>query len=515
MRKLFDTCEEDPYFEIVGLVTLEDVIEEILQIEIVDETDILTDNRRKQKRKGIQFRQDFSDFAKIGEGEIGSQVISPQMGLAIFQYLSTAIEPFNRKFINENILRRLIGQKIYYFIEKDELEERTYLTTNSFISSGDELDDSKLLYKYGQPADYFIMILEGKVKVIVGNEKLTYESGPFTFFGVSALRPSAFITRMLMSCNSFACKSNPALNNLNNSLNQQTVSTLNTFSTRPISPESTPLLENHPLQSNTSSRPQSPEISSLVRSPSCNSELFNIQQQQIESHSFTPDFTVKAVENTLYMKIPRKVYLAAFRASLMERKDEFLQCDLDMFKEEIDNLIYNRLANNKPFGNQSTLNSNKIKKSSSDLIRDKKLSIASMPTHLHQLQQQQITAPVTSTSNCVSYQVGLKSPEIDNKQVDRYKAQSSSRPIRKFIKHQSMPSSTNPASENYLSGTNLANLNANNNSYTTINNNKTTSSITNIITNPQQNNPMQNSEFFELDSIVIGDSKEIKTRAKF
>ena len=479
-------------------------------MEIVDETDILTDNRLKQRRKETQNRQDFTDFAKIND-EIGVQ-ISPQMALAVFQYLSTAIEPFQRKFITESILRRLIAQKIYYSIEKDDIEERTYLTAYSIANMVNE-GNPKLLYKFGKPADYFIMILEGKVKVIVGSEKLTYLSGPFTYFGVSALKPPVLATKMLLGGSSIGNSSNTALNNLNNNLNQahqyqqQQSTILNlTNNSRPSTPDSPPQLFENQSTNAVCSRPGSPEINSIIRCPSSNSDLYHTVPH-LESHSFIPDFTVKPIENTLYLKIPRAVYLAAFRASLMDRKDEFLESDLASFKEEVDNTIYTRLSN-KTVGCNNQAAQNKTKqKSSSDIIKEKRFSISGVAPQvkftsqetttsfiLNQSQQvtcNQIPASTTTTasSNQSSRQVQIanslnKQRRSSIKEVNQpqpFRVQSP-KPIRRYIKHQhSLPTSTN-----------LSALSANNNSYTTVNNNLTNTPLTNIIQNPQQQTQLEN-----------------------
>lgn len=81
--------EGDPFYETIGLVTLEDVIEELIQAEIIDETDVYTDNRKKVRRERIK-RQDFTVFAQSRDTNTARLRISPQLTLATFQYLTTS-----------------------------------------------------------------------------------------------------------------------------------------------------------------------------------------------------------------------------------------------------------------------------------------------------------------------------------------------------------------------------------------------------------------------------------------
>lgn len=183
VRQVYEAESTDPFYEITGIVTLEDVIEEILQTEIVDETDTLSDNRMKRRRKDIS-PKDYSDFAKIGGGLGGDTVISPQMALAAYQFLSCAIDAFKPTVMSSATLRKLMAQKIYFTVRVSSEEEEEDKTGETLLYEGHHVS----LYKEGTPADYFILIIEGRVRVTVGKEKLIFVSGPFSYFGIESLK---------------------------------------------------------------------------------------------------------------------------------------------------------------------------------------------------------------------------------------------------------------------------------------------------------------------------------------
>lgn len=191
IQRVIDNGVKDPYYESIGIVTLEDVIEELIQAEINDETDVISDNRRKQKRQNVQSRSNYLEFIREAgikqKNDDDSSImeysnnvaISPQLALAAFRFLASSVGPFSSKKISEEVFKRLMNKNIYFEAKGEPRKPNI-----------DNISSENILYKRGQPADYFIMILEGRARVIVTKENQEYDAGPFCCFGIGALTSS-------------------------------------------------------------------------------------------------------------------------------------------------------------------------------------------------------------------------------------------------------------------------------------------------------------------------------------
>ncbi|XP_060712707.1 metal transporter CNNM2-like [Hemiscyllium ocellatum] len=179
VQKVNSEGEGDPFYEVLGLITLEDVIEEIIKSEILDESDIFTDNRSKQKVTHNNKKRDFSVF-KPTVHEVKVKV-SPQLLLAAHRFLSTEVTLFAPAHMSEKILLRLLKHP-------DVINEIKF-------DEGNKLAAEHYLYVRGKAVDYFVLVLQGKVEAEAGKEDMKFETGPFSYYGTMALGSPTLETR--------------------------------------------------------------------------------------------------------------------------------------------------------------------------------------------------------------------------------------------------------------------------------------------------------------------------------
>ncbi|XP_078095372.1 metal transporter CNNM4-like isoform X2 [Mustelus asterias] len=179
VQKVNSEGEGDPFYEVLGLVTLEDVIEEIIKSEILDESDMYTDNRSRKKVTHAGKKRDFSAF-KPTLHEVKVKV-SPQLLLAAHRFLSTEVSLFATAYMSEKILLRLLKHP-------DVINEIKFDESNKMAAE-------HYLYLRGKTVDYFVLILQGKVEAEAGKEDMKFETGPFSYYGTMALGSPSMETR--------------------------------------------------------------------------------------------------------------------------------------------------------------------------------------------------------------------------------------------------------------------------------------------------------------------------------
>uniref|UniRef100_A0A0R3S6E1 CBS domain-containing protein n=1 Tax=Elaeophora elaphi TaxID=1147741 RepID=A0A0R3S6E1_9BILA len=153
---------------LLGIVTLEDIVEEILQAEIIDESDSVVDNTFRSRRKRVKE----PCFTKLLTNEEYSKELSVRMEEMTIHFLQQHHVLFNEKYIERRALAYLLRRNIRQI-------DMSYSSRITGYSAKQR--ETVSIYCMNKPSFRFVVILEGRATVKLRN--MEFETGPWTSFG--------------------------------------------------------------------------------------------------------------------------------------------------------------------------------------------------------------------------------------------------------------------------------------------------------------------------------------------
>ncbi|KAF1748764.1 hypothetical protein GCK72_025231 [Caenorhabditis remanei] len=161
-------ASEDHPVTLVGLITLEDITEELLQAEITDETDCyITDDAQKKRRTNTSKKS----VAEMYCSEKKSDRLSLHM-----------LEMTEKWLLEKTPLFSEMNPKAFENLIQQNIREVLIVPPKNSTSPG-----TLNLFDAGVMSKRFVLILEGKASIKFNEKDLVFDCGPWTCFGEAIL----------------------------------------------------------------------------------------------------------------------------------------------------------------------------------------------------------------------------------------------------------------------------------------------------------------------------------------